>query len=49
METQENTVEPVTISDILELATWNRQRTNEELRAFVTRRQTALLDNTEIE
>lgn len=28
-------IEPVTLSDILDLATWNRPRTHEELQDFI--------------
>lgn len=38
METTQATIEPVTISEVLELASWDRPRTNEELRDFVSRR-----------
>jgi hypothetical protein len=38
MESTQATIEPVTISDVLQLATWDRPRTNEELRDFVSRR-----------
>jgi hypothetical protein len=38
METTQATVEPVTFSEVLQLATWDRPRTNEELRDFVSRR-----------
>jgi hypothetical protein len=32
-------IEPVTISDVLELATWDRTRTNDELLGFIARRE----------
>ena len=35
-------VEPVTISDVLHLATWDRPRTNEELRDFISQREYAV-------
>ncbi len=38
METTQSTIEPVTISEVLQLASWDRPRTNEELRDFVSRR-----------
>ena len=38
MESTQATIEPVTMSEVLELATWDRPRTNEELRDFVSRR-----------
>lgn len=38
MDATENNVEPVTISDVLGLATWDRPRTDDELREFVEQR-----------
>lgn len=35
-------VEPVTMSEVLNLATWDRPRTDEELRDFINRRESAL-------
>jgi hypothetical protein len=35
-------VEPVTMSEVLELATWDRPRTNEELQDFISSRESAL-------
>lgn len=32
-------IEPVTISELLSLATWDRPRTNEELRDFISKRE----------
>lgn len=40
METIET--EAVTFNDILSLATWNRDRSNEELRSFISRHEDAL-------
>lgn len=42
MEINKSTVEPVTISEVLSLATWDRPRTNEELRDFVSKRGSLL-------
>lgn len=42
-------IEAVTVSDILNLATWNRQRTSEELQAYIRSRHISLPDDTEIE
>jgi len=42
-------VEAVTVSDILELATWNRPRTSEELQSFINSHHANLPDDTEIE
>ncbi|MGV9001445.1 MAG: hypothetical protein ACOH18_00600 [Candidatus Saccharimonadaceae bacterium] len=39
MESTQASVEPVTLSEVLQLATWNRPRTNDELRDFVSRRE----------
>lgn len=40
--TTQGTVEPVTISEVLEIATWDRPRTNEELRDFISRRESVI-------
>ena len=42
-------IEAVTVSDILDLATWNRPRTSDELRAFVESRHSALPNDLSIE
>jgi hypothetical protein len=42
METTTNNVEQVTISDIMELATWDRPRSSEELLSFIERRESAI-------
>lgn len=42
MESTKNTVEPVTISEVLSLATWDRPRTNEELRDFISKRESVI-------
>ncbi len=39
MESTKASVEPVTMSELLELATWDRPRTNEELRDFISKRE----------
>lgn len=39
MESTKATIEPVTISEVLQLATWDRPRTNEELRDFISQRE----------
>lgn len=49
MEMPAADIEPVTVSDILSLATWERERTHEELKAFVDSRHAALPDDSEIE
>ena len=49
MDMQFADVEPVTISDILNLATWNRERSTEELQSFIESHRARLADDTEIE
>lgn len=39
MESTQSTVEPVTISDLLSLASWDRPRSNDELRDFISQRE----------
>jgi hypothetical protein len=38
MELTQSTVEPVTMSEVLELATWDRPRSTEDLRDFISKR-----------
>lgn len=38
----------VNLSDVLGLATWNRQRTSEELQSFIATHHAALADGDEI-
>ncbi len=42
MELEEADIEPVTVSDILELASWDRPRTSDELKNFIERREATL-------
>lgn len=42
MEQKNTDVEPVTMSEVLELATWDRPRTDDELRSFIARREIAI-------
>jgi len=44
METQPGSIEPVTISDLLEVASWDRPRSQNELLGFIARREAALPD-----
>lgn len=39
MESIKANIEPVTMSEVLELATWDRPRSNEELRDFISQRE----------
>lgn len=49
MESPSANIEPVTVSDMLNLATWNRPRSTEELQNFVRTRHNRLPDDTELE
>ena len=42
MDIQNAGVEPVNLSDILSLATWERERSSEELQSFVSTRHANL-------
>jgi hypothetical protein len=42
MESKQTSVEPVTMSEVLELATWDRPRSNEELRSFISAREAVI-------
>jgi hypothetical protein len=42
METTQAAIEPVTFNEVLQLATWDRPRTNDELRDFVSRRASTI-------
>jgi hypothetical protein len=44
MEIQAAGVEPVTFSDILSLASWQRERSSEELQDFINTRHANLSD-----
>jgi len=39
MELSKANVEPVTMSEVLQLATWDRPRTSDELRDFISQRE----------
>lgn len=39
MESTKASIEPVTLSEVLQLATWDRPRTNDELRDFISQRE----------
>lgn len=49
MDAQSSGIEQVTLTDILQLATWNRERSDDELRNFIDTRHAALGDGEEIE
>ncbi len=42
-------VEPVTKTDILQLFSWDRERTTDELMGFIARRESALSNNDGLE
>jgi hypothetical protein len=44
MEMSTAAVEQVTISDILELATWQRERSSDELKSFIARHEENISD-----
>lgn len=39
MDTTNSQIEPVTLSEVLNLASWDRPRSNEELRNFISTRE----------
>jgi hypothetical protein len=47
MEQDTAAVEQVTLSDILELATWQRARSSDELKTFIARHEENISDFTE--
>lgn len=40
-------IEPVTMSDILQLSSWDRQRNTAELLGFIARREAALAEDSD--
>lgn len=42
MTLPESIVEPVTMSEVLQLASWDRPRSNEELNNFISEREAAV-------
>ncbi len=42
MEITQTTIEPVTMSEVLELATWDRPRSTDELNSFISQRESVL-------
>ena len=41
METTTSGIEPVTLSEVLALDTWNEERSSDQLQSFITRRHAA--------
>lgn len=44
IDLQEGNVESVTMNDILQLSSWDRPRSSDELLGFITRREVAISD-----
>jgi hypothetical protein len=42
MDATQGIVEPVTMSEVLELATWDRPRSDEEIENFISSREAAI-------
>jgi hypothetical protein len=42
MDATEGIVEPVTMSEVLELASWDRPRSDEEIENFISGREAAI-------
>jgi len=42
MDSTSSQIEPVTLSEVLELASWDRPRSNDELRNFISTREAIL-------
>lgn len=49
MDTHSADIEAVTVSDILDLATWNRPRSSEELQEFINNHVERLSDDISLE
>jgi hypothetical protein len=49
MEKHSADIEPVTVSEILGLGSWNRERSSEELQQFIMSHHNALPDGIEVE
>jgi len=45
MEITPSQVEPVTMSEVLELASWDRPRSTQELRSFISQREAIISQN----
>lgn len=39
MDSTNSQIEPVTMSEVLEIASWDRPRSNDELRSFISTRE----------
>jgi hypothetical protein len=42
MDLTQSIVEPVTLSEVLELATWDKPRSSEDLRDFISKRSSLI-------
>jgi hypothetical protein len=44
MDSSSSQVEPVTMSEVLQLASWDRPRSNDELRNFISTREAIVFE-----
>ena len=44
MDITTSQIEPVTLSEVLAIASWDRPRSNQELRKFISRREAIIAD-----
>jgi len=44
MDITTSQIEPVTLSEVLAIASWDRPRTNQELRMFISKREAIIAD-----
>ena len=44
MDMTSSQIEPVTMSEVMELATWDRPRSNQELRNFISSREAIIAE-----
>lgn len=44
MDITTSQIEPVTLSEVLAIASWDRPRTNQELRQFISTREAIIAD-----
>lgn len=45
MDTTQSQISPVTINEVLELASWDRPRSNDELNSFISTRESIVFGN----
>ena len=44
MDITTSQIEPVTLSEVLAIASWDRPRSNQELRQFISKREAIIAD-----